>query len=812
VEQKVILPFLVNPSYLGLRSTWVRTKEYMTPTEIDKAAGKRYGYFPDFSIWVNSIPLVIVEAKATDVTMESGLREARLYASEINKRYAPEVNPIGFVLACNGVQYGLSAWDSEVGVLIAPCADVQPGTALLTAFQNAIGVDALQSRVEALGPHFQSRTFYSVASFMGGPSRLAQQLGVNDFAEPLFTTITKYFGSNSDETPDEVIDKAYVASDELGSYEGVLETYLKDRTDKIAGNQLKPIVTSKNTATGISSELQKYSQSPASNARVQLIIGSVGAGKSTFIRRFYRRLMTQDVAKRTRWSFLNFNVMPPGLDGLKTWIAEQFVESFGETNEIDLYEADQIEKIFGAEIRRFERGPAKALFNHDRTEYVRRRTTLLEDLTKDPVKLAESVARHFSGEMGLGIVIVFDNVDKRSRDQQLAIFEAAQWFKDLSKSLVLINLRDSTFEAHRDEAPLDAFINAINFYIRPPRFAQVIRKRLELVMETLQTEVDPQQEYALKNGLKIKYPATRLGEFLLGIYLSMFDDRSAKVAAALEALVAKDVRRALGMFGDIIVSPHIPTGQITGSVLSGGEMRIREHPIIRSLMRGRQKYYNGRSLYIHNILYADEEYNRPSNLLLPDILEYLIRNRKAKIDFTQEGYATIGTVIKKMSQLGYDEEDAFRAIGTAVKWGLVEPESLVVDQLAEDDAVRMHASGFIHMRFFLERSEYLIGITTNLQFASREAAQDIGQLWAGQDHRPDLNFQAKMKIMTTLRDLIRFEYTRRCRRHAFYEEHGIGGRAATEAIDKAHAHMEAFKNPPSPPANAPPRSRPARTR
>ena len=40
----------------------------------------------------------------------------------------------------------------------------------------------------------------------------------------------------------------------------------------------------------------------------------------------------------------------------------------------------------------------------------------------------------------------------------------------------------------------------------------------------------------------------------------------------------------------------------------------------------------------------------------------------------------------------------------------------------------MHASGFIHMRFFLERTEYLIGVTTNLQFASREVAQDIGPI------------------------------------------------------------------------------------
>jgi hypothetical protein len=237
-------------------------------------------------------------------------------------------------------------------------------------------------------------------------------------------------------------------------------------------------------------------------------------------------------------------------------------------------------------------------------------------------------------------------------------------------------------------------------------------------------------------------------------------------------------------------------------------MRIQENRIIRALMRGRQKYYNGRSLYIHNILFADTDYNRPSNLLIPDILEYLIRNRKAKIDFTQEGYATIGTVLRKMSQLGYDEEDAFKAIRTVVKWGLIEPESLVVDKLSEDDAIRMHASGFIHMRFFLERNEYLIGLTTNLQFASREVANDIGQLWAGQDHRPDLQITTKQKIMKILSDHIRFEYSRRCRRHAFYEEHGLGGRTAVEAIEKAAAHLEFVHNPkPMPIRTTPPTRR-----
>jgi hypothetical protein len=172
VEQKVMLPFLLNASYLGLRSTWIRTKEYMSPTEIDKAAGKRYGYIPDYSIWVNSIPLLIGEAKAPDVAIRVALREARLYAGEINKRYPPEVNPIGHVLACNGVEFALSSWDSEVGTIIALCSDVQPGTQVLADIQQKIGPDALQSRANRLGAHFQTRPFYSVVSFMGGQSRL----------------------------------------------------------------------------------------------------------------------------------------------------------------------------------------------------------------------------------------------------------------------------------------------------------------------------------------------------------------------------------------------------------------------------------------------------------------------------------------------------------------------------------------------------------------------------------------------------------------------------------------------------------------
>jgi hypothetical protein len=102
----------------------------------------------------------VVENKEPGETIESALREARMYANEVNKRYPPEVNPIGYVLASNGHQLGLSNADSEIGTLIVASADVQLGSSVLDAFKGAIGKYALEERAKKLARHFVARPLY----------------------------------------------------------------------------------------------------------------------------------------------------------------------------------------------------------------------------------------------------------------------------------------------------------------------------------------------------------------------------------------------------------------------------------------------------------------------------------------------------------------------------------------------------------------------------------------------------------------------------------------------------------------------------
>ena len=239
VEQKLVYPFFVHPSFLDLPAEWVRTKEYMEPTEIDKGAGKRAGYIPDYSIWRSGFPLLVAEAKRPDEAIEKALREAHLYANRINNRYPPNVNPIAYVLACNGEQFALAPSDSETSVLYAHAADLRPGTELLAAFKAVLNRDELEKRAHEMNVHFQSRRFIRVAQLLTG-TQVTEQLGINQFARDLFPIITRYFGQEADEAPDEIIDRGYVSTEERSEYGAVLETYLKDRARVVSDGSFQP--------------------------------------------------------------------------------------------------------------------------------------------------------------------------------------------------------------------------------------------------------------------------------------------------------------------------------------------------------------------------------------------------------------------------------------------------------------------------------------------------------------------------------------------------------------------------------------------
>ncbi len=724
VEQKIVMPMLKD--VLGYSDDEIRTKDYLAPTVIDKGAGKKMGYFPDFMIYIGGIPALVIEVKDINIPVDEGYREARLYSSEVNKRYPEGVNPIKYIVSTNGIEIYLSPWDSEQDLQIIKTKNLQEGSNDLQLLRSFLDRNKLLEHAGKIRQKILPVERFKPLYLIGGPSRQNQQLSPNSFAVDLVPLLRKYFDPDETKWSEEILEKGYCSSDEITKYNSTLESLLKDRI--LIKDGIKSVKTTKKSA-----EILNRAINQAVNLKNDmpdpfiLIIGGVGSGKSMFIERYYKYLISDDVKNNTLWSIIDFNAAPQDLKDIEKWICEQFIVDFGKRNCDNNYLSfDNLKRYFAPDIAARDKGPYKLLKEHNYDEYVSRITNDLTNWNDDPKKLCEGIIRYFSKDKNIPVVVVFDNVDKRDRDQQLSIFQSVQWFRSKNKCFTILSLRDETFDAYKDSPPLDAFLKPFAFRIIPPRFINVVKKRLELAINYLSTQTDKNLTYILPNGMQVNYPATKLGKYLLSIYLSIFNSKR-KISLILEALAGKNIRRALEMFADILTSGYFGDDLIF-SITEGGEFNIPEWLIIRVLMRSNYVFFADSHGYVQNLLAVKSDSKTSNNFLLLEILEFLAKRRKERTAFRIEGYIYVPTIQSHCSKLGYTKEDVMWGLEILLNRGLITADHQRTKNISGHDYIKISASGYYHLRFLASRTEYISSIPIDTFFNNRDIAVRISQI------------------------------------------------------------------------------------
>jgi hypothetical protein len=295
---------------------------------------------------------------------------------------------------------------------------------------------------------------------------------------------------------------------------------------------------------------------------------------------------------------------------------------------------------------------------------------------------------------------------------------------DKTRAFIILQMRDETYERFKDRPPLDTFRSGVIFHISPPRFLDVVKRRLELSLEYLAKNTDKRLEYKLSNGVTIVYPNSRLGEFIKGIYLELFERRT-NISRVLQGIAGRDVRRALEMFVSIINSGHLSEEAITSNARGGGEIAITEYVVLRILMRTEYRFFSNRSGFISNIFDFDEDWEQPNNFLLSDILFWLSDNRKKNGEIGLEGYFSVQHIADILQLRGYVEQDVVAACSMLVQRHLIEADHMNSVSATLDDCVKVTASGYIHLRILCERLEYLYGVLTVTPISDSVAASKI---------------------------------------------------------------------------------------
>ncbi len=710
VELKVITPLMVGSNYLEIPPSRIKGKTYLRPGAIDKLAGRKSGYFPDFSVWIGAMPVLIVEAKSPNVDAHAGYREASLYAQHLNRCYRSDLNPCRYVISCNGHTLLVGTWDSEPSFDL-PVSQLDIGTRSLEKLRDFCGISALERHAEACLRALRPPPSLIAVNRAGGQATINSKKPFNSFAADLAPMLRRYFTSASQNTDPDIYGKGYVTTGDINAYDRVLDALLKERIATRRGSLTQDLVPSRHDEPKLSGAIGSFREQRPQGGQLQLVTGGVGTGKSLFVRRYKELLQPEDQKAWCKWAFIDFNAAPASLATAENWVCERFTESFQEENpEFDPFSQEGLARVFARDLQR-RRGVYDELRKAAEGDVARQRALDLAEWQAEPQRLAFGICEHFRGHRRDVVIAVMDNVDRLDLSNQLATFQLALWFMSKSNAFVILQMRDETYERFKGEPPLDTFRSGIIFHIKPPRFLEVVKRRLELALEYLSERAEETMSYSLSSGARIVYPRGRIGEFLTGIYLELFENRH-NISRILQGIAGRNVRSALEMFVAILISGHLREEVITSQGVGGKSISVQEYIVLRILMRTEYRFFSDNSGFVRNIFFFDDGWKNPNNFMLIEILYWLTTRRKERGDIGLEGYFSIERIWGELQLKGMSMEDTLSATSWLLKRGLVEADHMNTTDLLFADSVKITASGFIHLRLLSERIEYLYGVLT----------------------------------------------------------------------------------------------------
>jgi hypothetical protein len=719
VEQKFLYPFLTEPPPLGLGfpSSWIQTKKNIRRLLIGKGSDQK-SYYPDYLLVNLGFPLAVIEAKGPHENLSEGYRESRLYAAEVNALFAHGTSPVSLVIASNGNElwYGYADQAEPIGTV--ECAQFGAYSVHMDTLTRVASWEKLKARSLELAEHSRPSELFKPRRLIGGLAFQNEEVGQNSFGATLTTAISSVFNPQTISERAEVATKAYVPSRRRERYVDPI-----DRVIRAARPPSEMHAVQMEDSSKPNEVIRKLERPIELEHKVLLLIGSVGSGKSTFVDHLFEVALPKALLQTTVVCRVNMNAAPVTPSEIYSWLRQQLVSGCqASLPKLDFDELDIIRKLYGPEIHKFNKGVGSLYKSHPH-EYERKLAELLEKSQSDEKIAANAYVRFTCAERSKLLIVVLDNCDKKTRDEQLLMFEVAQWLQKEFRCLVILPLRDETYDNHRDQPPLDTALKDLVFRIEPPLFQHVLMKRVNLALNRLSPKDAERLHFELPNGFRVEYPRSEQAYYLTSIVKSLFEhDRFAR--RMIVGLSGRNMRRALEIFLEFCNSGHISEDQIFKIRQSLGKYTLPFSEVATVLLRMNRRFYDSDHSYIKNVFSGNKDDALPAFFCRYMILRWLRANFQAPGTDGLKGYYPKRHVKMLLLPYGLDPDVVDREFNYLLASQCVIAEHLRVDTVDDADLVRLGPAGFAHLDL-IGNVNYLAAVAEDTLFEDRLQAERI---------------------------------------------------------------------------------------
>lgn len=684
--------------------------------------------FLDYSLHVNNRRFVVVEAKkegtsfvlptgalaldmpyklsgaiATNRPLADAIAQARSYCSEEGIRYAIVTNGYAWVLF-RALREDIP-W-REGSALVFPSIDYMVRN--FSAVWNRVSYQAISSGSldDAFGsPGRVSRRLTRVSQRLFNSdlplerNRLHQQLG------PIIDT---FFADIADQAQLVILNSCYVHSGSLRIVADDLNCVIEDALPKLL--ELQGVETLEQGAEdsgefgravegAVATDRHLSPSQPMGRGRLLLLLGGIGAGKTTFLRRYQRTVGTRLLAERTFWFHIDFLRAPIDASQLEHAVWLQILDELrGRYEHLHLERRADLKRIFRDKVNA-SRQTSLREYRDQSPEFEAKLSQLLEEWRTNLVDYVPRLLRYQRMKSQLSITIFIDNVDQLSPDYQAKIFMLAQRITASVGAVTIMALREESYFSASVQRIFTAYTNQ-KFHIASPRFRRLIGSRIGYALRVLKDE----GETARVVDTRLAMDRDAILDFLRIMETSIFEHNK-QIARFIEATSFGNMRAALQMFATFLTSGATDVDKMLRIYRRDGGYFVAFHELVKSVMLGDRRYYKESESPILNVFDCGSEQNA-SHFTALRILGLLLAHRGESSPEGQ-GYVELANVVAAFEERFDDRSDCVRTLQRLLARQLIEADTRVTDSLAGVTHVRATSAGWYFDRYLVSRFAYL---------------------------------------------------------------------------------------------------------
>lgn len=527
---------------------------------------------------------VIVEAKSWNIEFPSShkrkifkINGKFVQQSELSDaidqciKYSKAKGPI-YSVVTNGIVWGVFQMDIAGNVdkivILNPVFDARD----ITELHKILSLHSIESGGT-------SEYFYDVSGYSVLHDQLKDKdakLERNNIAKFILPIISNALNSEFILSSEEMLKECYVSNDAKDKYDETLAVHLDDSivrmnidARRIRRDDVKLLIEDRQIADN---ELEYIPP-------VKLVIGSVGSGKTTYLKHFEMISGKATLAsKRIKWINIDMGKIGDSNDVKGFIIGELFKYIQSESAVIADWKKNVL-RAYSADRDFFRKSFAAVTKGKEKADEAL--SAKIEDDLKDPEKYVQRFMKIMNKDRLH--VIVLDNIDLfENQDLEKRAFSEGVALSKRFMLHVIVSIRDTTYTAHKNTSTFDAY-ELEKLWIDPPQFRDVLSRRLDYSSKITKGK---HAIIPMANGMN--YEVKDLSQYFDLLRSSILADESLQF---YEAFSDNNIRKGIELIKNFIISGHVQADTAIQSYILDGRFRYSIHEIFKASVLSQWKHY-----------------------------------------------------------------------------------------------------------------------------------------------------------------------------------------------------------------------------